>query len=252
MESEPTTSRARRQRTYSSVGASGVIARIAALELNGWHAPEVVWLLATCLMVAGVSLWQGEGALGIASATTGIAYVVLAGKGKLSAYAFGAVNVITYSCIAMQAAYYGEVMLNMLCYLPMMVVGFIVWRRNMDADTGEVRKRALALRMRVALGASVAMATVVLGLALRWMGDPLPFVDAFTTVASVVAMALSVGRYAEQWMLWIVVDAVSIGMWMHAFSSGFESLATLLMWAVYLANGVLMQVRWSREAASGR
>lgn len=238
------------ERELSPVGASGAIGRMLASELSGWRAPEVAWLLATCLIVAGVSLWQGEAPIGMVSAVTGIAYVVLAGKGKLSAYAFGTVNVITYSCVSMQAAYYGEVALNMLCYLPMMVVGFVVWRRNMDAGTGEVRKRALTLRMRLVLGAAVALATIAFGFVLRQMGDPLPFVDAFTTVASVAAMVLSVGRYAEQWALWIVIDAVSVGMWAVAFSSGVESLATLLMWVVYLANGVLMQVRWSREAAS--
>lgn len=189
--------------------------------------------------------------MGVVSATAGIAYVVISGKGRPIAYAFGAVNAIAYSCIAARAAYYGEVALNVLCYLPLMLVGFIAWRRNMNASTGEVLKRALAACGRLACALVICLATASLGWVLWQMGDPLPLADALTTVMSVAAMVLSVGRYAEQWALWIVVDAVSVGMWAYAFSFGAGSVATLLMWVVYLVNGVIMHFRWMREVASG-
>lgn len=216
-------------------------------ELSGWSAGEAAWLLLTCLATAGLSAWWGESPLGIVAAVAGIAYVVFSGLGKLSAYAFGLVNVLAYSRMALQASYYGEVALNLLCYLPLLAVGFATWSRNMNEQTGEVEKRSLGPKRTAALLAVSLAGTAALGWVLQLLDGALPFADALTTALSVLAMALSVGRYLEQWALWIAVDAVTVGMWAAAFAAGTESLAMLLMWSVYLANGVVMLARWTRE-----
>ena len=53
-------------------------------------------------------------------------------------------------------------------------------------------------------------------------------------------MIISIKMYAEQWILWIVVDVVTVIMWAIAFAQGNDSIATLLMWIVYLGNAVVM------------
>ena len=55
-------------------------------------------------------------------------------------------------------------------------------------------------------------------------------------------------RFMEQWVIWIVVDVVSVIMWIAALSTEGASIAVLLMWAVYLANAVIMFVKWYRES----
>ena len=79
------------------------------------------------------------------------------------------------------------------------------------------------------------------------MGGNLPFVDSMSTVVSVVAQILCIKRYVEQWVLWIVVDIVTVIMWIAAFFIGGESVATLLMWSVYLINAIIMFIKWSKE-----
>ena len=37
-------------------------------------------------------------------------------------------------------------------------------------------------------------------------------------------------------------------MWAIAFAQGNDSIATLLMWIVYLGNAVMMYVKWIKEA----
>lgn len=217
---------------------------------TGRRRREVAWLLLTCLVTAGFSVWWGETFPGIVAAVAGIAYVTLNGLGRLSAYAFGLVNVLAYSHMALQASYYGEVALNLLCYLPLLAVGFATWRRNMNEKTGEVEKRSLGPKRTAALLAIALAATAVFGWVLQLLGGALPFADALTTALSVLAMALSVGRYLEQWALWIAVDAVTVGMWAAAFAAGTESLAMLLMWSIYLVNGIVMLARWTREVRS--
>ena len=61
-------------------------------------------------------------------------------------------------------------------------------------------------------------------------------------------MIISVKMFMEQWIIWIVVDVVTVIMWVVAFSRGNESMATLLMWIVYLVNAVIMYFKWAKEA----
>ena len=75
----------------------------------------------------------------------------------------------------------------------------------------------------------------------------MPFVDAFTTVSSVVAMLVSVKMFAEQWWIWIAVDIFTVYMWACNYMAGNDNVATLLMWIVYLSNALIMCVKWEKE-----
>ena len=44
------------------------------------------------------------------------------------------------------------------------------------------------------------------------------------------------------------MDIVSVIMWIATFFNGGESVAVLMMWSVYLANAVIMFVKWLKES----
>ena len=222
--------------------------RIIKNELTGWKPIEVFWLVLACAIITGLSVYWGDSLMGIVSSVTGVACVVCTGKGKLSAYLFGLVNCVLYAIIAYQATLYGETMLNALYYIPMQFVGLVVWSKHINSETGEVEKRKMSPRGLVLLIATVAAGTYLYGLLLQHLGDAMPFVDAFTTVSSVVAMIISVRMYAEQWWIWVAVDVFSVYMWWCDFYNGSDNIATLLMWVVYLGNAVIMLINWEKEA----
>lgn len=223
---------------------------IISNELSGWKKHELIWLAVACTTITALSLYWGDSLLGIISSVSGVACVVCTGKGKLSAYVFGLVNSVLYAIISYRAALYGETMLNALYYVPMQFVGFYVWSRHMDQETGEVVKKRMKPLGFTAMCVAIAVATYLYGLILRQMGDAMPFVDAFTTISSVAAMIISVRMYAEQWWIWIAVDVFSVYMWWCDFRGGSDNMATLLMWAIYLGNAIIMLIKWEKEARS--
>ena len=216
-------------------------------ELYGWTKAEIFWLLAACGIIAALSVYWGDSLMGIISATTGVACVVCTGKGKLSAYFFGAVNCVLYGLISYRAKLYGETTLNLLYYLPMQFYGFSIWSKNMNAETCEVKKIHMKKSGRIFTLLSIGAGTVGYGFLLKSMGDAMPFVDAFTTASSVIAMIVSIKMYAEQWWIWIGVNVFSVYMWYCDISAGSYNWATLLMWSVYLLNSVIMCVKWEKE-----
>lgn len=216
-------------------------------ELSGWQLWEVIWLLVCCGVIFIISLYRNDSVMGIISAITGVAYVVCNGKGKRCAFIFGMVNSLLYAIISYKARFYGEVMLNAFYYFPMQFYGIYVWSKNMNVETHEVYKKEMKFTGKMALFMIVIILTAIYGFIMKCMGGMLPFVDALSTVVSVVAMVVSIKMYIEQWILWFIVDAVTVVMWLFAYINGNDSISTLIMWIIYLVNAVVMYVKWSKE-----
>lgn len=219
-------------------------------EFTGWRKIDILWLAVATAVILSLSVYWRDSVIGIIAALTGVWCVILTGKGKRSSFIFGTVNVVFYALIAMKAKYYGEVMLNLLYYFPMNFVGWFLWKRHMNDESGEVIKSSLPIKKSLVLYGCTAAAIFLYGLVLKAINGNLPFIDSMSTVVSVVAQILSVKRLTEQWVLWIVVDVVTVIMWAFNFANGGESIATLLMWSIYLLNAVFMYIKWKREVGT--
>lgn len=224
------------------------IKKFVKSELSGWKPFDVIWLVFATAVILGLSIYWKDSPVSLWAAVTGVCCVILTGKGKRSSFIFGLVNTILYAIVALWAKYYGEVMLNLIYYLPMNFVGFIAWKKYMNDETGEVIKERLSLSKSIVVYAITAVSIVIYGFILKRMGGNLPYVDSMSTVVSVVAQILSIKRLTEQWVLWIVVDIVTVFMWAVDFMKGGESISTLAMWSIYLINAFIMFIRWYKEA----
>lgn len=222
-------------------------------ELKGWKAWEVSWILIACTIITALSIYWGETLIGIISATIGVACVVATGKGKLMAYLFGLINCALYAWIAYNNKYVWEVALNTIYYIPMQFYGFYVWKKNMNSETLEVKKRNMTNNGRIIMIACTAVMTIGMGMISRMLGGNLPYIDAMSTACSIVAMIVSIRMYVEQWWLWVWVDIITVYMYTVAFiNGGYNGFSTLLMWTVYLANAVIMLVKWQKEVNANK
>ena len=69
-----------------------------------------------------------------------------------------------------------------------------------------------------------------------------PFWDSFTTALSVVAMWMLSRKYAEQWLVWLVVDLTTVGLYLY---KGIPYTAALYL--LYSALAVAGYLRWIRK-----
>lgn len=224
------------------------VKRFLKEEASGWKVFDVAWLLIATAVILGLSIYWKDNMVSLTAALTGVWCVIFTGKGKRSSFIFGVFNSVLYAIVAIGAKYYGEVMLNLLYYLPMNFVGFIVWKKHMNSESGEVVKERLSAKKSIWVYALTAAGIFIYGLILKRLNGTMPYIDSMSTVISVVAQILSIKRLMEQWVLWIVVDVVTVIMWAVNFSKGGENIATLAMWSVYLINAIIMFVRWYKEA----
>ncbi len=224
-------------------------------EFSGWKPWQVLWMGFSVVTILAISLYQGESLIGLLAAVSGVICVILCGMGRLSSYIFGTVNTLLYAYIAYKARYYGDVMLNLLYYFPTNLLGWFLWSRNLNDATNAVIMKRMTLKQVCWLFLFCVASVTAYGFFLQLIGGNLPFADSMTTVLSVIAQILMIKRFAEQWLIWIAVDIVSVIMWVIALNGEGASIAVLLMWIVFLVNAVIMFVNWlkhsSREGYSG-
>lgn len=219
----------------------------------GWERFEIAWLA----VFSAVNVWLffawEDSWVGLVASLSGMLNVVLVAKGKISNYWFGIVAVSLYGWIAFGNRYYGEVMLNLGYFLPMQFVGLYLWRKNIDPTktADDVRARWLSWPERwLWLAVSVA-GTAAYALVLERLGGNLPAFDSASTVLSVIAMILMVRRVAEQWILWIAIDVVSIYLWLVVIDQGGQEISMVVMWTAYLVNAIYGMWRWTMLAREG-
>jgi nicotinamide mononucleotide transporter len=127
-------------------------------------------------------------------------------------------------------------------YLVMAVYGFIDWRKGRTSE-GEVLIRSWGVREHALVAVLVLLATAANGWILATRTDAAaPYIDSFVTWGSVVTTWMVARRVIENWLYWIVVDAIAAYLY---FTQGL--LATTLLFVVYLGIVVRGYFVWRRE-----
>jgi len=212
---------------------------------KGWTTFEKVWLVIFTFIGAGLSYTWGDTLLSFSVFITGIICVVLVARGSIWNYAPGLYNVIGYSWLSYQNGFFGEVMLNAGYFLPAQIIGIFMWKNHLE--NGSIVKMRKLTKSYTAVWLTIsAVGTVIYGYLLSTIpGQNVPYFDSCSTVLSVIAMLLMMLRYREQWLLWIIVDVVSITMWAFRIGSGVEGApAMLVMWSAYLINAIYGYYKW--------
>ena len=217
---------------------------------GGWNLYEALWLASFVAIAVVSTVTSGDTPLGFTVFLSGVLCVLLAAKGNIATFLFGAYNVLGYAWIAYQAGLYGEMGLNLLFFAPMNVVGFCMWRRRMRTPEQVSMRRLEAWQVAV-LGVAVAAGIAGLGRCLSQIpGQASPYLDAATNVLSIAATLLMNARFREQWLCYIVLDGFTVVMWLLRLLAGTpDALLMLVMWTAYLVNAFYGMYVWTRGSA---
>ncbi|TLU75172.1 nicotinamide riboside transporter PnuC [Mannheimia varigena] len=234
------------------MGDLSILDKIRKEIFSGWTTFEAIWLLIFLVIQIGIFVYQPDTWLATIAAINGILCVVFVGKGKISNYFFGLISVSLYAYISYTFKLYGEMMLNLLVYVPVQFIGFYFWRKNMSSQNTvnksgaeEVIAKALTAKQWVIVVISTIVGTYLYIQLLKYLGSALAVLDGATVVISIVAQILMVLRYREQWALWIIVNIMTISLWAAMyFKNGETSLPLLVMYVMYLCNSIYGYYNW--------
>lgn len=182
----------------------------------------------------------------------GILCVALTAIGRKEGYLIGIYNSCAYAWISYQNGLFGEVALNILFFVPTGIFGFFMWKGNMVGSV--VSMRSLPSGARNGILASCLVSIIILGWLLSKISTQnTPYIDASTNVFSVVATFLMMWRFKEQWILYMLINVISIFMWLLRWlDGGLGGDLMILLWSLYLVNSVFGYWRWSKGIKLGR
>lgn len=203
--------------------------------------------------------------LGIFTLVTGVLFLILEIRQSNWMWAFQLLSAAAAMVSFFMGGLYASSALN-LYYVVMAFVGFRQWRRDegrlreaveshsaqgcderreclSEGNGGnELHLRRLGWKTLVLSTLLMIAGTSVLFFLLRFLGDPKSVADAGATVLSAIATWWLAKSYPQQWLLWIVADAVSV--WI-CWEQGMMSMAVLYI--IYAISAIYGYYHWMRK-----
>ena len=210
---------------------------------SGWSRFEAGWLLFFLLIQMVVFFIQPDSIAATIAAVSGVLCVVFVGKGKISNYFFGLIFAYTYFYVAWDNKFYGEMSTTLYVYIPAQFIGYFLWKANMhkEAEEESVIAKALDPKGWAVMLTSVVVCSLLFIAFLKTTDGNSVALDGVTTVLVVAAQLLMILRYREQWLLWIVINILSIILWA-------DTAAMYIMFSAYLLNSLYGYYNWSKLA----
>jgi len=137
---------------------------------------------------------------------------------------------------------YGEASLQ-LVFITLALWGWWQWLRGKTQDGSALRIRRPSPQGLALSVAATLLAWPALGLFLDHQTDsPVPFWDAFPTVASLLGQWLLARKYQENWGVWVLVNGVSVALFAY---KGYW--LTVVLYAVFIPMSIAGWRAWARQ-----
>jgi nicotinamide mononucleotide transporter len=194
------------------------------------------WLQSLLGSAQAMSPWEAV------AVVLAIAYLLLAVKENILCWLFAFLSTAIYTVLFWDVSLLMESALNVY-YMAMAVYGWQQWTRggtNGDEGAHALAIRSMSGQQHVLVITGIAILTVVSGYFLSEHSSAAwPYVDSFTTWASVITTYLVARKYLQNWLYWIVIDTVSIPLYIDRGLS-----LTALLFVAYVVIAAFGYVKW--------
>ncbi|TXI97126.1 MAG: nicotinamide riboside transporter PnuC [Neisseriales bacterium] len=202
----------------------------------------------------------------------GLLCIWYASKEKFFNFYFGLINVTLFAIIFYQIQLYANLLLQIFFFV-MNLYGLYAWGKSTSSDDGlKIRwlsKPQLILTIiasLIAIGilanfinlffntltliAVKLMQLVIPSIAMPALQpDPYPLMDAAVTILSIVAMVQMTRKLVENWIVWVIIDLISIVLYAKQ-GVYFMALEYVLLTAIAL-NGTIEWIKAARKNNEG-
>ena len=175
----------------------------------------------------------------------GVTNVALVVRRSVWNYPFALAMVSLYAVVFADAKLYSDALLQVF-FFAINIYGWVIWSRA-AATEGEVRVRALGHGARMVWAAGCLVAIALWGGAMsRFTDASLPWWDATVAILSVAAQIMLSRRWIDNWVLWIVVDILSIGLYA---AKGLWP--TMVLYVIFLGLAIWGLLHWRAVREAG-
>ena len=146
-------------------------------------------------------------ALEIFAVIFALLYLFLAMKQNIACWYAAFISTLIYIIIYWDVSLYMESLLNFY-YLLMAIYGWINWNKKSQIDKNYVISWSYQNHIVVIL--LILILTVISGFSLQKTDAVYPYLDSFTTWASVITTFMVAQKILSNWIFWIIINSVAI------------------------------------------
>ncbi len=159
-------------------------------------------------------LWAMAGGrtIEIAAVALGLLNIALLIRRSVWNYPFGLAMVTLYALIFFEAKLYADAGLQVF-FFAIQIYGWRSWLQSREEDGLVIVRRIGAAAAGYGMAALIGGAALGAGLD-RLTDSTHPYWDASITSLSICAQVMMARRFLENWLVWIAVDALAIGLFL--------------------------------------
>ncbi len=182
----------------------------------------------------------------IAGTVASLIYLIYSIKEKAWLWPWGIVASALSLIVFYQSALYADMSLQ-LYYISISAYGWWYWiNGSVKNDAVPIKKLRLRLLLKLIVTGAVIYSLLLLALLkvpamVDIASSDMPYWDAFTTAASIVATWMLARKYLHHWLFWIVIDLVSMGMYLY---KGLYFYSILFL--IYTIGAFIGYIEWKR------
>jgi nicotinamide mononucleotide transporter len=174
-----------------------------------------------------------------------LAYLLLAVRENVWCWLFAFLSTAIYTWLFWDVSLLMESALNVY-YMAMAVYGWHHWTRggsNGDDHPHELGVQRMSNRQHAMVMSAIAVLMITSGYLLSEHSTAVwPYIDSFTTWASVITTYLVARKYLENWLYWIVIDSVSIPLYIDRGLN-----LTALLFVAYVIIATMGYFKWRQH-----
>lgn len=182
--------------------------------------------------------------LQLAGIVLGLLYLWLEYRADIRLWVVGLIMPCVHGTLYFKAGLYADASMQ-LYYILAGLYGWLVWHhapRKKEGDSLPIRHTPLRWIGGLLLAYAAAHVVIYL-LLVHFTNSTVPVWDALTTALSMVAMWMLSRKLVEQWIIWGVVDLITVGLYLYK-----EIPLTAGLYGLYTVLAVVGYLRWKRVA----
>ena len=168
--------------------------------------------------------------------TLGLLYLILEIRENHWMWVVGSIMPLIYIFVLFDKGLYADCGMEVYYFLAG-IYGLLYWLRHRKGQGATQRPLPISVtptRLRLPLLLLALLLWVLLALFLLHATDStVPWLDALTTALSIIGLWMLSRKYIEQWWVWFIVDAISVGLYLYKGIYGRALLYTIYTLMVY-------------------
>lgn len=167
----------------------------------------------------------------------GLIQGVLAMLNKRSNWIVYAAQMALLVIFSFHVRLYGD-MIQSAVYMFVCLFSFWSWKNGSSIDTTHIKFKSAVVITIITL-----LSTATFGYILSSTDDPLPYIDAFTTVTTVVALLMMSAHKVECWIVWLIND---IAYMYQYFNLPNQALYLFGLYCIWTLMAIGSYINWNR------